>query len=780
VNVNWKQAVYPFQPWKPEYGRVFTRAFAFDCETTRIDEQRRWLAPAYVLGAVFDGADGYFLTRDRVGAFFRDHTGSEVVFHHAPFDLKVVHALDPDLDVYRWVDEHRVWDTLLLHKLYVLGRDGHTDEGKGKSTLERLAAVYLGVDLPKDPTDSLGNTVRLSYARWLNRPPHEIEPVYLTYLAGDAIATYHLYHRLRGLLDGLLAAAGGVWGHAGVAWLREQVRRWGPQTHHIQLQAAVALAEVTASGLHIDAGRRDELVVGLRAVVEELRAVLREEYHFVPGRGADRALQAILARLARQHPKIVFPRTPTGKYAAGRDDLQELADVPFVRTYLEYRATEKLLSLVADRLGPRVIRPDFRVLTRTGRTSSFGEINAQNLPRDDRVRSCIVPSDGRVFVDVDFKTIELVTLAQACLAQFRLPSAMAAAINAGEDLHRLVAARVTGKPPAAVTKRERSHAKPINFGKPGGMGLRGLQRYARASYGVVLTTEQVKELSDAWFREFPEMREFLADEREKGWLGVAVLLGLTPTDHAEATGDRRFVRHPDAARQAGEPTKFFGAMCLKVLRQADPTKVKSGEPYPSSDVAYFWSRAAAVGARLPKWAAAAVGRREPSPRLALVVLGLADREGVFTLTGRLRASAGYCQRHNTVFQGLASDGAKLALWKLWRAGYRVVNFVHDQCLVEVPAGADLTAEAESIRKLMIGGMVEVVPDVRVDVSYAATDRWYKEAEATYDPAGRLVLWRPEPEPGPSTPAPTAAAPPRPADEGLVPGACAVGGPSTAG
>jgi hypothetical protein len=774
VNVNWNQAAYPFRPWKPEFGRVFTRAFAFDTETTRIDEQRPWLAPTYVMGAAFDGETGVFLTRDRVGAFFRAHAGVEVIFHHAPFDLKVVHALDPDLDVYRWVDEHLVWDTQLLHKLLVLGRDGHTDEGKGKTTLERLAAVHLGVELPKDTTDSLGNPIRLSYGRWLGRRLCEIEPVYLEYLARDVIATHDLYLRLRGLLDGLLAAAGDAWGHAGAGWLAGQVRRWGPQTHHIQLQAAVALAEVTASGLHIDAGRRGELVAGLRAVVEELRAVLREEYHFVPGKGADKALQAILARLARQYPEIAFPRTPTGKYAAGRDDLQELADVPFVRTYLEYRATEKLLSLVADRLGPQVIRPDFRVLTRTGRTSSFGELNAQNLPRDDRVRSCVVPSDGHVFVDADFKTIELVTLAQACLTQFGLPSAMAAAINAGEDLHRLVAARVTDKPPAEVTKLERSQAKPINFGKPGGMGLRGLQRYARASYGQVLTAEQVRALSDAWFEQFPEMREFLVDERENGWLRVAQLLGLTPADHAEATGDRRFVRHPDAARRAGIPSQYLGAMCLKVFRQAVPTKVSSGEPYPPSDVVYFWSKAAVVADRLPKWAAAAIGRRQPSPRLSLAVLALADREGVFTLTGRLRANTGYCQRHNTVFQGLAADGAKLALWKLWRAGYRVVNFVHDQCLVEVPADADLRGVAESIRGLMIDGMREVVPDVRVDVTYAATDRWFKEAEATFDPSGRLILWEPRPEPGAPTPVPPAA-PARAEGEGVEPQASAVAG-----
>ena len=73
-------------------------------------------------------------------------------------------------------------------------------------------------------------------------------------------------------------------------------------------------------------------------------------------------------------------------------------------------------------------------------------------------------------------------------------------------------------------------------------------------------------------------------------------------------------------------------------------------------------------------------------RLWYAARGLVGRRGVFTLTGRLGAAAAYCARHNTVFQGLAADGAKLALWQLYRAGYRIVNFVHDEIVVEVAAG----------------------------------------------------------------------------------------------
>ena len=118
------------------------------------------------------------------------------------------------------------------------------------------------------------------------------------------------------------------------------------------------------------------------------------------------------------------------------------------------------------------------------------------------------------------------------------------------------------------------------------------------------------------------------------------------------------------------------------------------------------------------------------------------RSAVFTFTGRLRANATFAARHNTMFQGLAADGAKLALWKLWRAGYRIVNFIHDEILVEIPEHANLSLHAEIIRHLMIEAMKLVVPDVQIDVQYSVSDMWAKNAEVVIDDDGRLTVWKP--------------------------------------
>lgn len=87
---------------------------------------------------------------------------------------------------------------------------------------------------------------------------------------------------------------------------------------------------------------------------------------------------------------------------------------------------------------------------------------------------------------------------------------------------------------------------------------------------------------------------------------------------------------------------------------------------------------------------------------------------VFTETGRKRGDTSYCAEKNTPFQGLAADGAKLALYNLDKAGFKVVGFVHDEILTEVP---EENAESALVlqEKIMIDSMKEVVTDVAVSV-----------------------------------------------------------------
>lgn len=725
MNVTCAGQCVEFRPWWPDLERVFAAgsAVAFDCETTPIDEAQPWLTPDYVLGAAYDGQRGFFIQRAHVANFFALHRDIHLVMHRAPFDLAVIHKLAPELDVYGWVEANQVWDTLLLWRLHALATAGHP--AQGEASLEDCAREYLGLTLPKDVTDSTGHLVRTSWGRWLDRPPQEIDRCYLEYLARDAWATRLLFQQLWTRIDGALAANTDAFGYVSREWLAAQVHLWGPQTHHIQLRAAIVLRTVSAAGLHVDQERCRALCDAAQAACQRALAVL-SQFGWQPGAGSGERLQQILAEVQARHPEVALPRTKSGQFTASAKELCRLGlDEPFITAFADYGLAKKRLELL-EKMKRAELHPRFDLLKVTGRTSSSGDLNAQNVPRDAQVRSCFVPTPGHVFVIADYKAVELVTLAQACRTQFGWQSQMAAALNAGQDLHAIVAAKVTGKPLDRVTSEERQRAKAINFGKPGGMGDPALQRLAADSYGVQLNATEVQALSEAWYELFPEMRAFLKEEGATPGLLVATTLGLTPRAHFQHTRNQCFFLQADIHGLADQPKDTLGWMALKAFAQRELVS-GGGRAYPPEIIDFFWTRLLNVLELLPAEHHEAVRTRQPSPALRQAVNRATTQRGVFTLTGRLRANASYTERHNTVFQGLAADGAKLALWALWRAGYRIVDFVHDEVLVEVPRDADLAQHTTRIRELLVSGMREVVPDVAVAVALFPGDSWCKGA-----------------------------------------------------
>lgn len=87
---------------------------------------------------------------------------------------------------------------------------------------------------------------------------------------------------------------------------------------------------------------------------------------------------------------------------------------------------------------------------------------------------------------------------------------------------------------------------------------------------------------------------------------------------------------------------------------------------------------------------------------------------VYSRTGRLRGNTSYCAEKNTPFQGLAADGAKLALYNLDKRGYKIVGFIHDEIVCEVPKNK-VDKLLKPMEDIMVNSMREVVPDVSVGV-----------------------------------------------------------------
>jgi DNA polymerase I-like protein with 3'-5' exonuclease and polymerase domains len=740
-----------FQPWRPACGRVFTTRFAFDTETTPIVGHE---PPDYVLGAATDGSRGVFLTPDVVADFLIAHEGAEVVLHRCAFDLAVLHRLftaqGRSLDVYKLVDERRVYDTMILHKLHGLATLGHAHQGRGQSTLARSVSLFLAVELPKEVRDPDGDDVRTSWGKWLGKPPRDIPAVCLGYVAADVLGTWGIFDHLERALVDVVRDAHDAFGYVDDDWLCEMMRRHGVQTHRLQAQAAVALDQIERVGIGVDLANRNEIVAKVRELVDDLKEELRQFGYLAGEKGCDKTLQALVRQTLTEHPEIEIPRTPTGKYSSKDEDLDQLAQVSeFFARFKDYKQVDALLTNYLLKMDAARLHPHYDLLKVTGRTSASSP-NIQNIPRKRKkkkpgardafdLRRCFVPAPGTLFYVADYSGLELRTLSQALITQFGLDPVLARKVNEGVDLHRFVAARMklTGRADAAailadehryaelmasLSDEERGGSKPANFGLPSGMGPPALAAYARAQYEQPYTEEDAAGWKEAWLASFPEMHEFLKDRVDFGLL-AARELGLTPGDYTAATG-RRNLDRPDLQ---GVPAGWLGWMAVRTAREERPF-TNGGREYTDEELDYFWGKLSVLADRLSPPRREDLRNRRAGLPLYFEVRKLLNRVGAFTITGRLRSKATYTERRNLLFQGPASDGAKLALYRLWRSGLKVVAFIHDEVAVEVDEAADLAAVKARIDGILIDAMKEICPDMTIEVEGTFRRRWGKNKE----------------------------------------------------
>lgn len=133
------------------------------------------------------------------------------------------------------------------------------------------------------------------------------------------------------------------------------------------------------------------------------------------------------------------------------------------------------------------------------------------------------------------------------------------------------------------------------------------------------------------------------------------------------------------------------------------------------------------------------------------IASITDSGGVLEhlYSGRYRGDISYTEACNSLFQGLASDIAKSAGFLVARACYadptstlygcRIVNFVHDELILEVPLGREHEAAAELVRLMNQSAAMWLrkvpIPKIEAD----AMMRWSKKVVPLFV-EGRLVPW----------------------------------------
>lgn len=693
--------------------------------------------PTPALISVSSGEEHALLYPEQVKDFLTQHWDCRFVSHNVAFDYWVVAAcLALDLSLIQTlVDENRWHDSMLLDQLIRLAKTGGNDEAffSGRS-LDKIALDYAGLKISKE------DPYRMRYGEIIGKRFDEIEEGFLDYAILDSVVLH------RAFLPMFREAV----------WLQSQqmpettsktfevfpnaIRKYGVLTEGIQVKAAVTLADVTRKGLAVSQETLSVLEMRLRTDLDSKVEWIRGNYPNllryyktkkragelmvnkgtrVPKFQTD-ALRVILAEVAEQNGFKV-PTTPKdGKLSASIKVWQGLApNHPLIEAWGGMGDTAKLLQFVVQVKGVPVVHPQYRTLVKTGRTSSLkGEsptgLNIQQMPREGWFREVFVARPGYKLAAIDYSYIELRTLASVCLALYG-KSRLAEVIKEGTDPHvntaamfldmDLAAFKALKKDDPGRFKESRQAAKAVNFGVPGGLGALKLSVYAKNNYGVSLSQQEAGQFKKVLISEvYPELSIYLEDRSAKD---LAMNL-RAPTDQVRAVLG---IYDKDETIRMGSIKKIVGGRAYKA----------DGTPYNSWYVSEVWRGLERLNQTGDVKIDDAIARREGSPWLEEILF----RRTVATLTGRLRAGVKYTEARNTPFQGLAADGAKLALWELHKRDQRIVAFIHDEILIEVPEDRAEEA-AQEAADVMCRSMEQVLfPGVPCSCEWAIGNSWTK-------------------------------------------------------
>ena len=627
-------------------------ALAFDTETFLIAPGT--IAPPLVCLTWCSGAMAGLVSADDAPAWFASAlaSGERLIGHNVAYDVFVLLNEAPELlpAVIAHYSAGLFGDTMLREQLLDIAKGSfrfNETEDPDTGEVTRYPIQYALADIASrrlsQVLDKSADGWRLRYSELADVPVEAWPPEARSYALDDARATH------------------GVWSaqelDPAIATLRAD--------EAAQVRAAIALHSLSARGVTVDLGAVTSLRSALTLTRDRTRAELSPLGVWRTNGTKDTKRVQALVTGAYETLGAPAPMTSgTAKRAPGvSTSAATLKDSghPGLVALAGLAGTEKLLTAFIPGLGAGAVAPigcRYNVLVESGRTSCSGVkvgavrgVQLQQLPRAGGVRECFVPRPGYLFASVDYDTLELRCLAQACLDLVGY-SVLADTLraNPNHDLHLDLAATLLGitfdealaRKGEPAIKAARQRAKPINFGFPGGLGVVSFRVFAWHQYGVRFTEAEALAARETWRARWPEV---------------------------------------------GELQRLVGAAIDRVTDTCNVVQPRSG---------------------------------------------------------RLRGRCKYTEACNTFFQGLAADGAKRALYRVWSElpGVYPVAFLHDEILAEVPEETAATA-AEDLARVMVEAMTEVVPDVPITASPALMRRWYKGAETVRDARGVLVPWEPK-------------------------------------
>lgn len=433
------------------------KILAVDTETTGLDAHTAKLRliqiaaaemPVFVIDCFSFLPDGIDIIREML------ESKAVKIFQNAKFDLQFFMALN--------IFPAPVFDTMLAGQLL------QTSGGSSRAGLDALAKHYLNEILAKDEQKSDWTGV--------------LTESQLEYAAKDA----EILLRLREIM------------------VKKLYENHLAEVALIEFSCSHAVAQMEYNGICLDVSGW----IRLRGEKEKERGSALKILHGFAGKPSQISLlgdDAVPEYNFDSNPFVLDLLRSNGIPArsTSKKELSQYRNHPVVQALSEYRRASKALSSflypIPDMINPKTgrLHPHYGQFgAGSGRMTCWGP-NLQQIPRSADFRACFIAPPGRRLVVADYSQIEL-----RVAADMTRDMRMTEAYRSGEDLHRLTASLVLGKPINSVTGQERQSAKAVNFGLIYSMGAAGLQQYALQSYGVAMTLEQAQEFRNRFFKAY--------------------------------------------------------------------------------------------------------------------------------------------------------------------------------------------------------------------------------------------------------------------------------------
>ncbi len=413
-----------------------------------------------------------------------------VVFHNAKFDLQ-------------WFQYHfnfefpHFEDTMLMHYMF--------DENPGTHGLKQLAIKHTDygdyeAELDTWITDYRKRTGILKQSFSWDLVPFDVMK---NYAAMDAVVTFLLFQKFE------------------KAILKNEKLYWVYK--NILIEGCRFLTQVESNGVPFDKTRLEfgqkRMQEDIDAAVEklngypEVRQFIKDKDGFNPNSTVQ--LRSLLFDYVGLAP--TGKKTGTGADSTDAESLQKLAsehEIP--ELILEIRQKVKIKTTYLDKIIPALdmdarLRTNFNLHgTTSGRLSSSGKLNMQQLPRDNpTVKGCIKAKSGNKIVAMDLTTAEVY-----CAAVLADDKNLQKVFKDGGNFHSTIAKQVFRLPcevddVAEHYTAERQQAKAVTFGIMYGAGPAKISEQVTKDSGQYFSPAEAKATIDDYFAAFPKL---------KGWL----------------------------------------------------------------------------------------------------------------------------------------------------------------------------------------------------------------------------------------------------------------------